>query len=91
VIVAIEARDFAFVPSSLNAPADTPFGIAFSNSDAAIPHNVTIATGSGTSRFAGQLITGVSSVTYVVPALAAGDYVLGCVVHPAMTGSLAVR
>jgi plastocyanin len=68
-----------------------PFGIAFSNADAAIPHNVTIATSAGASRFSGQLITGVSSVTYVVPALAAGDYVLGCVVHPAMTGSLAVR
>jgi plastocyanin len=30
-------------------------------------------------------------VTYVVPALAAGEYRLGCIVHPAMTASLIVR
>ena len=89
--LAVEARDFLFAPSALTAPADTPFRIAFSNVDAAIPHNVTIALSAGASRFSGQIITGPSSITYVIPALAGGDYVLGCIVHPAMTGSLTVR
>ena len=87
-MIAIEARDFLFAPASLTAPADVPFGIAFTNADAAIPHNVAIATQSGTSQFSGTIVTGVSSMTYVVPALAPGTYRVSCIVHPAMTATL---
>jgi plastocyanin len=90
-IRAVEAKDFAFSPATLSAPADTAFKIAFSNADAAVPHNVVIATGAGASLFSGKIITGVSSITYAVQALAAGDYRFACVVHPAMTGALTVR
>jgi plastocyanin len=87
----MEARDFLFAPAALNAPAGTPFDIAFTNADTAIPHNVTISTDAGTPLFSGQIITGVATVTYVVPALPAGDFILGCVVHPAMSGTVTVR
>jgi plastocyanin len=68
-----------------------PFGIAFTNNDAAIPHNVTIATDAGALHFNGTIITGIASISYQVPALAAGAYRLGCIVHPAMTGALTIR
>jgi plastocyanin len=68
-----------------------PFGIAFTNNDAAIPHNVTIATDAGALRFNGTIINGVASISYQVPALAAGAYRLGCIVHPAMIGAVTIR
>jgi plastocyanin len=91
VRIAIEARDFEFPSSLAEAPAGQPFSIVFTNSDAAIPHNVTLATSAGVSRFSGKIITGISSITYAIPALSAGDYRVGCIVHPAMTGTLRVR
>jgi plastocyanin len=91
VVLGIEARDFQFSPSSLTGPAGVAFGITFTNADEAIPHNVTIATDTGTLQFNGTIIIGVASASYQVPALATGDYRLGCIVHPAMTGTLAIR
>ncbi|MEX1170258.1 MAG: cupredoxin domain-containing protein [Chloroflexota bacterium] len=90
-MLSIEARDFQFAPDSLSGPAGAPFEIAFTNANPAIPHNVSIATDSGASRFGGKIINGVASITYVVPALPAGTYRLGCIVHPAMVGTLTIR
>ena len=39
----------------------------------------------------GSNVAGVATVTYDVPPLPANTYVLGCIVHPAMTGTLTVR
>jgi plastocyanin len=89
-VVALEARNFLFSPTSLRVPADRAFGIAFSNQDAAIPHDVTITAPGGALRFSGRIVTGVASVTYAVPALEAGTYRLGCIVHPAMAATLTV-
>jgi plastocyanin len=91
VTVALEARDFVFAPVAVSAPAGAPFSIAFADRDAAIPHNVTITSSAGASVFSGAIITGVSSINYAVPALTVGDYRLGCIVHPDMTGTLSVR
>ncbi len=79
------------MPAAVGAPADEPFRIAFSNADAFVPHNLTIAIGAGAPHFSGKIITGVSSITYAVPALPAGEYNLRCSVHLAMTGTLTVR
>jgi plastocyanin len=91
IVLAIEAKDSLFVPASLNGPAAVPFQIAFTNSDAAIPHNVAIATQAGSEPFQGRIINGVQTVTYSVAALPAGTYQLRCTVHPAMTGSLTLN
>jgi hypothetical protein len=49
-----------------------------------------ISTAAGVSRFSGQIVNGVASITYVVPALQQGTYRVGCIVHPVMTATLAV-
>jgi plastocyanin len=91
VTIALEARDFAFSPSALVAPAGKPFKIAFHNADAGVPHNVVIRDSGGAQHLSGKIITGDSTSTYSVPALAAGAYTFTCVVHPTMTGSLTAR
>jgi plastocyanin len=91
VTLALEARGFAFSPSALDGPAETPFKIAFHNADAGVPHNVVIRGSGGAQQFSGKIITGDSTSTYSVPALAAGAYTFACVVHPTMTGSLTAR
>lgn len=88
--MALEARDFQFSPGALHAPGERSFAIAFANQDAAVPHNVTITTSGGVSRFSGKIVNGVAKVSYDVPALAAGTYRIGCIVHPTMSATLTV-
>ncbi len=87
----IAAAGTAFDQSSLSAPAGQAFQIVFQIIDASVQHDVQIIDGSGNSVFKGDLVTGVSSVTYNVPALPAGSYTFDCIVHPAMTGTLTVK
>jgi plastocyanin len=54
-------------------------------------HNVQVTAPDGSKPFQGSLLTGPASVTYNVPALAAGAYTFSCVVHPTMTGTLTVK
>ena len=54
-------------------------------------HNVEIKDGSGKDVFKGDLVTGVTTTTYTVPALTAGAYTFNCTVHPNMTGTLTVK
>jgi plastocyanin len=74
----------------MQAPAGQAFQIAFTNNDAGIPHNVEIKDANGTSVFKGEIINGVASVTYDVPALGTGNYQFICTVHPNMVGTLVV-
>jgi plastocyanin len=90
VVLRLEARNSLFSPASLSAPAGRSFRIAFSNADN-LPHNVTIADGHGALHLNERPFMGPTSVTYVVPALPAGEYRLGCIVHPDMTGTLTAR
>jgi plastocyanin len=91
VVISLEAKDTAFAPASLSVPAGRAFAIKFSNADLANTHNVTVASKTGALVFNGKIIVGVASVTYAVPALAAGTYRIGCIVHPAMSATLTVR
>jgi mono/diheme cytochrome c family protein/plastocyanin len=86
--VSIVASGIAFTTTSVTAPADAPFVIAFDNQDAGVPHNVAIADSSGAEVFKGDIFNGVETRDYQVPALAAGDYKFACSVHPNMTGTL---
>jgi plastocyanin len=88
--VELTAAQIAFDKTELQVPAGQPFQITFTNNDAGVPHNVAIHEGSptGTQIFKGDIIAGVATATYDVPALAAGTYGFVCSVHPNMTGTL---
>jgi plastocyanin len=88
--VELVAANIAFEPTTLSAPADTPFTIEFDNRDSA-QHNVEIFDNperSGTPVFEGEIITGPATVVYRVDPLAEGTYYFLCVVHPQMTGEI---
>ena len=85
------ASGVAFQASSLQAPANQPFQIAFDNQDSGIPHNIQIADASGAMVFEGDTINGPAQITYNVPALAAGAYKFTCKWHPNMVGDLTVQ
>lgn len=87
--IATGATDSAsFTVASLEVPAGQPFEIAFDNADPGVQHNVAIATSDGDPVFAGELITGPETITYEVPALAAGTYPFTCSIHPQMQGTV---
>ena len=85
--VTITAANIAFTTTSVTAPADAPFTIAFDNQDT-VPHDVVIKDDSGGTVFQGEIVTGPKAVVYDVPALTAGGYTFVCSIHPNMTGSL---
>jgi plastocyanin/mono/diheme cytochrome c family protein len=91
--LALTAQNVQFSPTTLTASAGQPFTIDFDNQDASVQHNVAIFEGSDATApvaFRGDLVTGVDTVTYDVPALKAGTYFFHCDVHPTMTGTLTV-
>jgi plastocyanin/mono/diheme cytochrome c family protein len=90
-VVDVKAQNVAFTTTDITAPAGATFQIKFDNEDASVQHNVEIKDASGASLFKGDLVTGVSTVTYTVPALAAGTYPFNCTVHPNMTGTLTIK
>jgi len=88
--VVISAVGLAFEQAEVNAPADEAFQIEFTNDDAGTPHNVAIHRDSATGEevFKGDIVNGVETMTYDVPALVAGTYAFVCTVHPTMVGTL---
>lgn len=87
----ISANNLVFSTSTLSAPANEPFQIAFDNQETA-PHNVAIYRDSSASEkvFGSDPFSGPAVVTYDVPALAPGTYFFRCDVHPDMFGQLVV-
>lgn len=89
--VTVTAEQLAFTPTAVTAPAGKPFTIAFVNKDAGIPHNIAIKNAAGAEVFHGDIVNGVVTKVYQVPALDAGTYPFACSVHPGMTGTLTVK
>ena len=87
----VTAQNIAFTTTDLTAPAGAAFQIKFDNQDSGVQHNVEIKDGSGKTVFKGDLVTGVNTATYTVPALTAGAYTFNCTVHPNMAGTLTVK
>jgi len=93
VVLKLAAQNIAYDATALEAPAGQAFQIEFANNDAGIPHNVAIHKGSATGEvvFQGEIITGVATKTYNIPALPAGTYAFVCTVHPNMVGVLTIK
>jgi plastocyanin len=89
--VTVEALNIAFVQTTWAGPADTPFTIAFINSDAGVPHNIALKDSSGAEVWKGEIFNGVETRVYEVPALPAGQYTFICSVHPNMTGTATLQ
>lgn len=87
----ISANHLAFSTTTLSAPANEPFQIAFDNQESA-PHNVAIYRDSPPTEsvFGSDPFSGPAVVTYDVPPLARGTYFFRCDVHPDMSGELIV-
>lgn len=89
----VVAMGLAFDTSEIVIPAGTEFKLTMDNQDSGVPHNIAIypsANDLGTPLFRGDLITGVASIDYTVPALDAGTYYFQCDVHPTMAGTVTV-
>ncbi|HYM83896.1 MAG TPA: cupredoxin domain-containing protein [Candidatus Dormibacteraeota bacterium] len=89
--VTITAQGIAFATKAVTAKAGAAFTVAFANQDNGVPHNVDIKDSSGTSKFKGDIVSGVTTTVYHVPALTAGTYTFVCDVHPNMSGTLTVK
>lgn len=83
-------NDQAFATDRLSVPAGEPFELVFVNADSGVQHNVAIYVDDSADRiiFAGDLVEGVATVTYHVPAIDAGTHYFRCDLHPQMNGSL---
>ena len=84
--IVVTAKDLAFNPTEVSAPADEQFEIVFDNQESA-PHNIKISDSTGAEVFKGEIVSS-QKVTYMVPALAAGAYPFICEVHPDMKGTV---
>jgi hypothetical protein len=89
--VTVEALGIAFVQTTWTGPANTPFKLAFMNSDAGVPHNIALSDASGAEVWKGEIFNGVETRVYDVPALPAGQYTFICSVHPNMTGTATLQ
>jgi plastocyanin len=84
--ITVVAKDLAFQPTEVAAPADQPFTLVLDNQED-VPHNIAIKDSTGAVVFKGEIINKGQEVNSV-PALAAGSYPFLCEVHPDMTGTI---
>jgi plastocyanin len=79
----ITAADNKFDKDCMAVPADQAFTIEFDNQDSGIPHNVSLYdTANGNKElYKGEIIDGPKTITYSVPAQAAGKYEFICDPH----------
>jgi plastocyanin len=87
--ITVVAKDIAFSPTTITAPAGKAFTLVLDNQESA-PHNIAISDASGAVVFKGEIVTQ-RQISYSVNALAAGSYPFKCEVHPNMTGTLTVQ
>jgi len=83
--IELAAANLAFDTDAIEAPAGEDFCIHFTNNDS-VPHDVGIVE----TEFNGDDVPPGESITYVIPAMDAGDYTFICDIHPTMSGDLTV-
>jgi plastocyanin len=87
--VSIIAKDIKFQQTDVVVKAGTPLAVVFDNQDGAA-HDIKISDAAGKEVFKGEIVSN-ATVTYQVPALAAGLYTFICEVHPDMKGTIAAQ
>jgi plastocyanin len=92
VSLAITAKDIAFTPASMSAPAGSPLEIRFDNQDAGVPHNLGLYGDAGfsTKLYESEIKTGPAVEQLSIQGLIPGTYQFRCSVHPNMTAELKV-
>jgi plastocyanin len=92
VAVKVKAQNVSFLETNIAMKADTDVQIAFTNGDKGIQHNIHIfGADPSQSVFIGDLVTGVSTMTYSFHAPGPGTYNFQCDVHPTMKGTVTVQ
>jgi heme/copper-type cytochrome/quinol oxidase subunit 2 len=82
-VAAVETLQFD--TDAIEAPAGEEFCIEFTNNDTAV-HDIGIQE----TGFNGDDVQPGDSITYVIPAMEAGDFTFYCTIHPTMSGTLTV-
>jgi plastocyanin len=95
-VIELSAKNIAFSRQAIDVHANAQFVIRFVNAEANgdVPHTVDIRRMDGVNVIAEQQpISGGRAIDYAYPALAPGNYLFICRVHPipAMSGTLLVR
>ena len=85
----IVAKDLKFQQPDVSVKAGAPLAVVFVNQEGA-PHNIKISDAAGKEVFKGDIVSN-ATVTYQVPALAAGTYTFMCEVHPDMKGTITAQ
>jgi plastocyanin len=91
------ASGLAFDTDTITLTAGQESTITFDNQDSGVQHNISIYTANPAEDpnaevlFQGDLVTGPTTIDYVVPPLDPGEYYFFCIVHPDMNGAVVVE
>jgi len=88
----VTASGLAFDTTTITLPANKAATLTFDNEDASVPHDIAIFPDASATDplFTGDIVIGVKSVDYHIPALKPGSYYFHCDVHPQMNGTVTV-
>jgi plastocyanin len=85
--ITIQARDLAFNPDIITAPAGVPLRLVLDNQDQGVSHDLRVFQGDTELGRAPAVVgPGISSIE--LPALAPGRYQFACTLHPDMIGTI---
>ena len=89
VIGTDKAAELKFIPTTAEAPANTPVKLTLRNDSTSQPHNLAFQEGI-TAKTADLVAAGASeTIEFTTPG--AGTYKFVCTIHPGMEGTLTVK